>query len=157
MKKLRREKIPFRRFPDDENTLIGLFSTALSRLHEDFSVYGYFGKGRYDGKFCWDKNEPRSDNDLLTLEFKVQLENLVNEFDLAIHDKEFRDVDLIVVWDRTLNNNSDWKVKGISPDTRNALEQRGVPTNIVKHVLENQYGEICSLICVQTCLNNFPF
>ena len=157
LKKLRREKIPFRRFPDDENTLIGLFSTALSRLHEDFSVYGYFGKGRYDGKFCWDKNEPRSDNDLLTLEFKVQLENLVNEFDLAIHDKEFRDVDLIVVWDRTLNNNSDWKVKGISPDTRNALEQRGVPTNIVKHVLENQYGEICSLICVADLLKQFPF
>ena len=154
LKKLRREKIPFRRFPNDENTLIGLFSTAFSRLYGDFSVYGYFGKGRYDGKFCWDKNEPRSDNDLLKLEFKVQLENLVNEFDLAVHDKEFRDVDLIVVWDRTLNN-PDWRVKGISPDRRNALEQRGVPTNIVKHVLENQHGEICSLICVADLLIKF--
>ena len=154
LKKLRREKIPFRRFPNDENTLIGLFSTAFSRLYEDFSVYGYFGKGRYDGKFCWDKNEPRSDNDLLKLEFKVQLENLVNEFDLAVHDKEFRDVDLIIVWDRTLNN-PDWRVKGISPDRRNALEQRGVPTNIVKHVLENQHGETCSLICVADLLKQF--
>ena len=52
-KKLRRKNIPFRRFPNDENTLIGLFSTILGRLDQEFSVYGYFGKARYDGKFCW--------------------------------------------------------------------------------------------------------
>ena len=155
LKKLRRENIPFRRFPNDENTLIGLFSTAFSKRHLDFSVYGYFGKGRYDGKFCWTTDEPRSENDLLTLEFKVLLENLVDEFDLATHDKEFTDVDLIIVWNRTLNNNPDWKVKGIDPDRRNALEQRGIPTDIVEHVLEDQYGQICPLICVADLLMEF--
>ena len=154
LKKLRREKIPFRRFPNDENTLVGLFSTAFSRLANDFSVYGYFGKGRYDGKFSWSTNEARSDSDLLTLEFKVLLEKLVDEFDLVTDDKEFSDVDLIIVWDRTLDNNN-WTVKGISPEIQNRLEQRGVPTDIIEYVLEDQYGNVCPLICMADLLQNF--
>ena len=154
LKKLRREQIPFRRFPNDESTLIGLFSTAFSRLYENYSIYGYFGKARYDGKFSWITNEPGSDNDLLTVEFKVMLEKLVEEFDLAVHNKEFRDVDLIVVWDRTLSH-IDWHVKGIPQERQNILEMQGVPTNIVKHVLEDRYGNFRPLICVADLLLNF--
>ena len=155
LEKLRRENIPFRRFPNDESTLIGLFSTALSMLDRNFSVYGYFGKARYDGKFRWIIDEPGSDNDLLTVEFKVMLENLVDEFDLAVHNKEFTDVDLIVVWNRTLNN-TDWHVKGITPETQNVLELRGVSTTIVEHVLEDRYGDCRPLICVADLLKKIP-
>ena len=131
-----------------------MFSTAFSKLANDFSVYGYFGKGRYDGKFSWITNEARSDSDLLTLEFKVLLEKLVDEFDLVTDDKEFSDVDLIIVWDRTLDSNN-WTVKGISPEIQNRLEQRGVPTDIIEYVLEDQYGNVCPLICMADLLLNF--
>lgn len=150
-KKLRRKDIPFRRFPSDESTLIGLFSATLSRLDKNFSVYGYFGRARYDGKFRWITTEPKSDKDLLKLEFKVLLKDLVGEFDLAVHDKEFMDVALIVVWDRTLTEIG-WDVKGISLARQNALEQQGVPTNIVEYVLEDRYGQYRPLICVADLL-----
>lgn len=150
-KKLRRQNIPFRRFPNDESTLIGLFSTAYSLLDEKFSVYGYFGRARYDGKFRWITDEPRSDNDLLKLEFKIVLEDLVGEFDQAVHDKEFTDVSLIIVWDRRLSKIG-WQVKGVSQAKQNELEQRGVPTNIIEYVLEDNYGNYCPLICVADLL-----
>ena len=150
-KKLHRENIPFRRFPNDENTLIGLFSAILSTLDMKFSVYGYFGKARYDGKFLWNTDEPRSDNDLLKLEFKVLLEDLVVEFDRAVHDKEFADLALIIVWDRRVNSIG-WQVKSISQARQNSLEQQGVPTTTVEYVLEDQHGNYCPLICVADLL-----
>ena len=149
--KLRRKNIPFRRFPDDESTLIGLFSTVISILDENFSVYSYFGRARYDGKFQWVSDEPRSDTELLKLEFKVQLEVLIGEFEQAVNDKEFTDVDLIVVWDRRLSTLG-WYVKGISRARQNTLEHRGIPTNIVEYVLEDQYGNYRPLICVADLL-----
>lgn len=150
-KKLRRKNIPFRRFPNDENTLIGLFSVILSEMDEILSVYAYFSKARYDGKFSWMPDEPRSDNDLLKLEFKVLLEDLVNEFDRALHDKEFTDLALIVVWDRRVSSIG-WEVKPISQARQNNLEQRGVPTTIVEYVLEDRHGHYCPLICVADLL-----
>ena len=155
LKRLRRQNIPFRRFPNDESTLIGLFSVALSKLDKNFSVYSYFGRARYDGKFSWITDEPRSDVELRKLEFKVLLEDLVGEFDLAVHDKEFTDVALIVVWDRRLTKIG-WQVKGISQARQNDLEQQGVPTNIVEYVLEDQHGRYCPLICVADLLQKIP-
>ena len=151
LEKLRRKNIPFRRFPNDESTLIGLFSVALSALDENFSVYSYFGKARYDGKFRWITDEPKSDAELNRLEFKVLLENLVDEFDQAVYDKEFTDMSLIIVWDRRLDRIG-WQVKGIPQDRQNNLEQRGVPTDIIEFVLEDQYGRYCPLICVADLL-----
>ena len=152
---LHRKNIPFRRFPNDENTLIGLFSTIISRLDQKFSVYGYFGKARYDGKFHWIEDEPRSDNDLLKLEFKVLLEDLIVEFDRAVHDKEFTDLSLIVVWNRTVSSIG-WQVKPISQARQNDLEQHGVPTDLVEYVLEDLHGHYCPLICVADLLQNIP-
>lgn len=151
LEKLRRKKVPFRRFPEDESTLIGMFSSVLTLLDENFAVYSYFGRARYDGKFRWVPNEPRSDAELLKLEFKVQLEALISEFEQAVNDKEFSDLDLIIVWDRRITTQG-WHVKGISRQRQNALEQRGVPTDIVEFVLEDQYGQYRPLICVADLL-----
>ena len=151
LKKLRRKNIPFRRFPSDENTLIGLFSASIGLLNENFSVFSYFGKALYDGKFRWVTDEPGSENDLSKLEFKVLLTELVNEFEQSVHDKEFTDVSLIIVWDRRINN-AGWQVKAISQARQNNLEQLGVPTTIVEYVLENRYGRYCPLICVADLL-----
>ena len=154
LERLRRENIPFRRFPEDESTLIGLFSVALSRLDEKFSVYGYFRRARYDGKFLWITEEPKSEKDLLKLEFKVKLQGLIDEFDHAIDNKEFREVNLIIVWDRRCSGGNGWVVKG-AQTRRNELKRQGVPTNIVDYVLEDQYSQCCPLICVADLLQKF--
>ena len=153
-KKLRRQNIPFRRFPNDENTLIGLFSVILSEIDETLSVYAYFSKARYDGKFSWISDEPRSDNDLLKLEFKVLLDDLVSEFDHALDDKEFTDLSLIVVWDRRVSSIG-WEVKPITQARQNNLEQLGVPTTTVEYVLEDLDGHYCPLVCVADLLQKF--
>ncbi len=155
LSRLSRQGLSFRRFPADESTLVGLFSTAMSLLDPDFSVYGFFGKARYDGKFLWDRTEPRSDVELKRLEFKLSLQKLVDEFDLATHDKEFRDVSLVVVWDRTVTK-SGWSVKGISPPRRTQLDNMGVPTDLIEHVLEDRLGMFRPLICVADLLAKVP-
>lgn len=155
LEKLRRKNIPFRRFPEDENTLIGLFSVALSMLDKNFSVYGYFRRARYDGKFLWNTEEPKSDKDLLNLEFKVKLQGLIDEFDHAIDNKEFSAVSLIIVWDRRCSKENSWTVKGISQSRKKELKRKGVPVNIVDYVLEDQFSEYHPLICVADLLQKF--
>lgn len=148
---IRREGVPFRRFPEDENTLVGLFSVLMGLLDPVFSVYGFFGKARYDGKFLWVDTLPRSDNDLKLLEFKLRLQHLVDEFDLATHDKEFKDLALAVVWDRRVSKPG-WTVKGISEPRRTRLENQDVPTDLVEYVLEDLRGNYCPLVCVADLL-----
>ena len=154
-KKLSRQEVAVRRFPEDENTLVGLFTSAISNLDPEFSIYGLFANAVYDGKFKWEKQEPRSELELKTLEFKLKVDRLVEEFDQAQHDKEFREVALVVVWDRRVTKPG-WTVKGISPARRTALERQGVPTNLIKHVLEDRHGDYCALVSVADLLTKIP-
>ena len=75
---------------------------------------GYSGEHATIGKFRWIADEPRSDNDLLKLEFnvfckKISLENLRP----SSPPKGSFTEDLIVVWDPRLSKIG-WQVKGIS-------------------------------------------
>ena len=149
---IHRKDVPFRRFPEDESTLVGLFSVLMGLRDPEFSVYGFFGKARYDGKFLWINAAPGSDNDLKLLEFKLRLQNLVDEFDLATHDKEFKDLALAVVWDRRVSKPG-WTVKGISEPRRTKLENQDVPTDLVEYVLEDLHGNYCPLICIADLLS----
>jgi len=152
LRRLNRNNVPFRRFPNDESALIGLFGSTVSALETEVaSIYGLFARARYDGKFRWVSEQPGSEADLLPLEFKVNLDDLLREFDSATHDKEFRDLRLIIVWDRRLTE-AQWNVKGISEARRTHLEGIGVPTDLVEYVLEDAYGNYCPLICVADLL-----
>jgi len=151
LQRLRRVGISFRRFPNDESSLTGIFCSAMATLDPDFSIYGLFSRARYDGKFLWLKNEPASDAGLSRLEFKVRLDDLLAEFDSATHDKEFKDIHLIVVWDRR-QSKPGWTVKGISNSKRLNLERMNVPTDLVQYVLEDGYGNFLPLICVADLL-----
>lgn len=153
--KIWRQGIPFRRFPKDENTLIGIFSALIPLLDSDFSVYGLFSKAIYDGKFLWDSKDRGSDKELRLLEFKLELDALIHEFETSIADKEFSEVQLIVVWDRRVTVPG-WTVKGISSARRNQLENRGVPTDLVEFILEDRFGTYCPLICVADLLTRRP-
>lgn len=151
LKNISRKDIPFQRFPEDENTLLGIFCSAIGLLDQQFSIFGLFGKARYDGKFLWQNNNPGSERDLNFLEFKLNLQDLIEEFDLSTHDKEFNDLALVVVWDRRINKPG-WAVKGIATSHRNKLESQGVPTDLVQYILEDNYGRYCPLICVADLL-----
>lgn len=153
--KIDRQNINFRRFPVDEGTLIGLFSAVVSRIEPSLSIYGYFGKAVYDGKFQWDTRKVSSEKDLLTMEFKVELNNLVQEFNLATNDKEFEEVDLIVVWDRRLDIPG-WSVKGISQSRELELGRRNVPTRLISYILEDSKGNYRPLICAADLLARIP-
>lgn len=153
--KIYRQGIPFRRFPGDEDTLIGLFSSTISRRDPEFRIFGLFRNARYDGKYLWQDTNPKSENDLKLLEFKLELNKLIDEFDLATHDKEFREINLVVVWDRR-HNKAGWTVKGISDARRTILEAQGVPTDIVNFVLEDLHGYYSPLICVADLLSEIP-
>jgi hypothetical protein len=153
--KIDRKGISFRRFPEDESTLVGLFSNAISKLYPEFSIYGLFRGATYDGKFSWDENEILSDADLSSLEFKTDVDELTNEFDLSVEEKEFTDVSLVVVWNRDSTRDG-WVVKGISPDQRNQLENAGVPTDLVDFVLEDGFGNSRPLLCVADMLQKIP-
>jgi len=154
-KTINREGISFRRFPIDENSLIGLFSQAIQEIMPDFDTYGYFSSATYDGKFLWSDSNPQSDADLLKLEFKLDLDRLVNEFQTASQDKEFTDVDLVIVWDRDIDTSS-WSVKGLSQSRSSELERiyEGIPVDILDHVLEDNYGNYCPLISVADLLTD---
>ena len=125
----------------------------MSVTYPDFQSYGFFSKARYDGKFLWIDSNPKSENDLFSLEFKVKLDDLINEFNSAIHDKEFKDLSLIVVWDRRTTKPL-WNVRGISDARRTNLETTGVPTNIIEYVLEDNHGNYCPLVCVADLMEN---
>ncbi len=153
--KLRRQGIPFRRFPDDEDTLIGLYSVLITMQSYAVPIYQYFRSARYDGKFSWQDEEPAADSELKLLEFKIALDDLVNEFETAFNAKDFEQLSLIVVWDRRVNV-AGWQVKGVSQARQNELEQRGVPTDLIEYVLEDRYGHYRPLICVADMLQNVP-
>ena len=153
--KIEREGISFKRFPEDESTLVGLFSNAISELYSEFSIYGLFRGATFDGKFSWDEDEILSDADLNSLEFKVDVDELTNEFDLSVEEKEFTDVSLVVVWNRN-STRDEWVVKGISPNQRNQLESAGVPTDLINFVLEDGLGNSRPLLCVADMLQQLP-
>lgn len=144
---LARQGLPFARFPVDEDTLIGLFSSTMSNIDPDFSVFGFFGAATYDGKFTWQRGEVGSENDFSVLEFKVQLYDLIYEFEHATYEKEFRDLSLIIVWNRTVSSPG-WSVKGISVARRHDMEERGVSTYLLEYILEDREGNFCPLLCV---------
>jgi hypothetical protein len=153
--KIHRKGIAFRRFPADESSLVGLFSVLISSLDHEFSVYGLFSSARYDGKFTWRKTSPSSDHELKRLEFKQKLNRLIDEFEAATHEKEFKEVALVIVWDRRTDKPG-WTVKGISDPRRTKLEEQGVPTDLVEYVLEDHLGHYCALICVADLLQKIP-
>jgi hypothetical protein len=146
--------------PVDENTLIALFFQMLSNksLHEkllgsqiELQVYGLQSKGIYDGKFRWDAEKtPKTDANLLNLEFKVKLSALVGEFDSPASEKEFKEVDLIIVWEDDIPElDKEWKVRGVTDYRRHELDRRGVPRYITTILEEERSAEYRPLIIVR--------
>lgn len=112
LRKINISGVDIKREPVDENTLIALFYQMMKVKSLNLPTYGLLGQGVFDGKFAYEDNNIRSDNDLLKLEFKVKLSKLLDEFDSPNSAKSFDQCDLLIVWsDRTsTTQQQDWRV-----------------------------------------------
>lgn len=107
------EGIDFTRVPYDENSLIALFYQILAiDAVKQLPTYGLLTAGIYDGKFIYKDDNIKSDNDLLNLEFKLKLRDLVDDFDNPNSAKIFNECDLAIVWEDSLTTaqQQDWRV-----------------------------------------------
>ena len=109
----------FKRIPRDENALIAIFFELLG--NENLSGYHFYSlsqKARYDGKAAIRLSNmngvptPNSDGELRNVEFKLELRDLVDDFE---NETKFPgEIHLIVVWDDTLSASiSDYQVVDI--------------------------------------------
>jgi len=146
--------------PSDENSLIFLFAQllkhdpllkALEVEEIELQLYGLLAKGIYDGKFRWNsEHTPLADDHLLSLEFKISLNKLMDEFESAHSSKQFEDTDLIIVWqDDIPTDDPTWKVRGIDGQRRRELDRKGVPSYI-EYVLEDDRSAAnCPIVVVK--------
>jgi len=107
------EGVDFTRVPYDENSLIALFYQLLAKdSDKELPTYGLLSAGIFDGKFIYKDDNIKSDNDLLDLEFKLKLRELVNNFDNPNSAKLFHECDLAIVWEDSLTaaQQQDWRV-----------------------------------------------
>ncbi|MFC2155431.1 hypothetical protein ACFLRB_02940 [Acidobacteriota bacterium] len=109
------EGIDIKRIPVDESTLIALFYQLLKHEKLSLPTYGLTSQGIFDGRYVNKDENIRSVNDLLLLEFKVTLSQLLKEFDSPNIPKEFRECDLVIIWDDRISTvqKQDWQVVNI--------------------------------------------
>ncbi|MFC2121625.1 ATP-binding protein [Bacteroidota bacterium] len=100
------EKIPFH-----ENTLIALLYELIGKgLITGIKTYHLSSYDQYDGRISVippqkeDFKKINRDNDLLNLEFKIKLCDLIDDFETD--NKDINDIDLIVLWDDSLPTGS---------------------------------------------------
>jgi len=121
---LARGILNFKRVPRDENALIAIFFELLGKgFLTGYHFYSLSQKARYDGRASImqrgrdDVPKPSSDADLRFVEFKLDINDLVDDFENET--KMPQEISLLVVWDDTLKTNiTDYQVIDIehSPD-----------------------------------------
>ncbi|MHA1844236.1 MAG: ATP-binding protein [Promethearchaeota archaeon] len=138
--KIELENVTFKRIPTDESSLIGLFCQLIQVLNTPIEIYGLFGGKTYDGRFAYPETTVRSDNDLKSLEFKLKLQDLIIELDDPNNLKEFRELDLIIVWDKSFNEEtySDWRLIKKDEALPDQILSAGNPPDWIDYLLENK-------------------
>ena len=132
--KINMKKIDIRREPRDENTLIVLFYQFLNIKGVRLPTYALLQNGIFDGKFTYRDENIRSPNDLMNIEFKVELSQLLDDFENPNSPKEFDDCHLIVVWSgnniRSVQQ-QDWRVINRDAVSTSQLSHSETPDWIV--------------------------
>lgn len=121
--------LAFKREPRDENALIAIFFELLGRgVLRDYEFYSLSQKARYDGRARLrlpgkQASEPRSDQELANVEFKLDVNDLVDDFENET--KNPADLQLLIVWDDTLRQGiNEYEVVDIehTADAERAME-----------------------------------
>lgn len=154
--KLANGRLNFKRVPRDENALIAIFFELLGR--NDLTGYHFYSmsqRATYDGRASMKLNNmpetpsPNFDGDLQNVEFKLALEDLIDDFEHEI--KSPNDVSLVVVWDDAIRANiTDYQVLDI--EHTNDAERR---MDGVEKVLQcKRQNRTIQMLVVQEFLQN---
>lgn len=124
------DKLAFKKEPCDENALIAIFSELVGReVLTGYNIYSLSQRARHDGRGVMKLSNqptmpvPTADGDLRNIEFKLQLGELISDFEEEI--KFPGDISLIVVWDESLPSRMvDYEVVDIehTPDADRAMD-----------------------------------
>jgi len=101
------DMLAFKKEPRDENALIAIFSELVGRdILPGYNLYSISQRARYDARGVMKlSNEPTirlpaADGDLKNIEFKLQLVEVINDFE---EESKFPgEISLLVVWDDSL-------------------------------------------------------
>lgn len=106
-----KSKISIKKIPKHENTVIAIFYELIGRgIIRGIDTYQLSSYDKYDGKINIIKKVDKKfkkitrDNDLLNIEFKVNISDLIKDFEYG--DKNIEDLSLVVVWNNNLQNSS---------------------------------------------------
>ena len=109
----------FKRIPRDENALIAVFFELIGR--EDLTGYHFYSmsqRSKYDGRASLKLSNmtelpaPSNDNDLRNVEFKLDIGDLIDDFENDI--KSPSEIQLVVVWDDTIKTDiTDYQILSI--------------------------------------------
>jgi hypothetical protein len=123
--------LAFKKAPYDENALIGIFSELVGRGYlKGYDLYSLHQRAQYDGKATMKVASqpstpvPQSDADLKNIEFKLQLRDLLVDFEEE--QKNPMDISLAIVWSAAVpaSFSSDYQVVDIehTPDVDRAMD-----------------------------------
>ncbi|MEX0810568.1 MAG: hypothetical protein WD048_00040 [Chitinophagales bacterium] len=134
--------VDIKKIPTDENTLIALFYQLLKVREQELPTYGLLSQGVFDGKFVYEDGNVRSENDLLSLEFKVNCSNLVDDFDNPNNPKVLINCDLLITWnDRlTTTQQQDWRIVNRTSVQTNDLVQSRCPDWITTLIRDKDHN-----------------
>lgn len=99
--------LKIKKVPKEEIEVIAIFSEMIGRgILKEYEIWALSTRSQYDGKILihlpsLPPSTPQSDRDLNTIEFKVNLSSLIEDFDNG--DKYLEEINLIVIWEDDFN------------------------------------------------------
>lgn len=132
--------ITIKKVPRHENTLIAIFYELIGRNKiKGINTYHVSSYDRYDGKInIFSKNingfkNINRDVDLMNIEFKINLSDLIKDFD--DNSKEIADLSLVVIWNKDFSEDSKYHIIELE-----SSEYDWIGINGVKEVLSDMNG-----------------
>jgi hypothetical protein len=125
------KNISIKKAPWHESTLIALFYELIGRgLIKGIETYHLSSFDQYDGKISvilprkGEFKKIQRDADLLNIEFKIKLVDLIDDFETGV--KDLGDVGLAVIWDKTLPSSSKYHILDLEMSKYEGLNIPGV-------------------------------
>lgn len=151
-------ELNFKKEPRDENSLIAIFFELLGKEYlKGYKIFSLSQKSRYDGKGIMKLSnqkeipEPKSDNSLKNIEFKVKLWHLVTE--LADYTKDASELTLIVVWedDFSARGHPNIQIMGIEHSSQGDKRMDGV----TKVLLDARTGKEIQVLVIKEFIDEY--
>jgi hypothetical protein len=137
-----KSNLSIKKIPKHENTVIAIFYELIGKgIIKGINTYQLSSFNKYDGDiniFYKTKNKFKTitrDNDLLNIEFKVNLSDLIKDFE--DNYKKMSDLSLVVVWNKDLLKNNNYYLLDLEQSGYSWIGITGV-SEVLAHMDGNQ-------------------